>query len=45
MATYNTEKATIRKAIREWFEQKDREIELWVQYFIEQLGTEHNDQN
>jgi hypothetical protein len=45
MATYNTEKDTIRKMIREWLEKKDQEIELWVQHFIEQIGTEQNDNN
>ncbi|MEX0905652.1 MAG: hypothetical protein WD604_16455 [Balneolaceae bacterium] len=43
MSTYNTDKETIRNAIREWFEKKDQEIELWVQHIIEQLGTEQND--
>ena len=45
MSTYNTEKETIRNAIREWLEQKDQEIELWVQHFIEQIGTEENESN
>ena len=40
MSTHNTEKETIRIAIRKWLEQKDQEIELWVQHFIEQLGRE-----
>ncbi|MCC5941845.1 MAG: hypothetical protein JJU37_09920 [Balneolaceae bacterium] len=45
MSTHNTENESIRIAIREWLEQKDREIELWVQHFIEQLGTGQNDSN
>lgn len=42
MSTYNTEKETIKKMIREWLEKKDYEIELWVQHIIEQVGTEKN---
>ena len=45
MSTYNTEKETIRNAIREWLEQKDQEIELWLQHLIEQIGTEENESN
>ncbi len=40
MATYNREKESIKKSIIEWLEKKDREIELWVQHFIEQIGNQ-----